>query len=204
MSGYDFTTRVRGALNRARDEATRHKHQYIGTEHLILGLLGEEDTLVSDTLDKLGVTSLALRSEVEDRIPAPSPETLRRSSIDLPYTPRARVVLEQAMAAARELNDGYVGTQHLLLGLIRENHGIAAQALAALGITEHAIKSEMQRILEGGAAVAEVAKKAISTSDTQIPLRIEVEVRYEDGTLAKRVFASKDEAIGFLSDKAND
>jgi ATP-dependent Clp protease ATP-binding subunit ClpC len=204
LSGYDFTTRVRSALNRARDEAKRHQHQYIGTEHLILGLLGEEDTLVSDALGKLGVTELALRTEVEDRIPVPSPETLRRSSIDLPYTARARVVLEQAMAAARELNDGYVGTQHLLLGLIRENHGIAAQALAALGITETTIKSEMQRILEGGAAVAVGAVQSSRASDTQIPIRIEVEVRYEDGTLAKRVFASKDEAIGFLSDKARE
>jgi ATP-dependent Clp protease ATP-binding subunit ClpC len=201
LSSYDFTTRVRNALNRARDEAKRHQHQYIGTEHLLLGLLGEEDTLVSDALGKLGVTELALRTEVEDRIPVPSPEAPRRSSIDLPYTPRARVVLEQSMAVARELNDGYVGSQHLLLGLIRENHGIAAQALAAKGITETAIKSEMQRILDGGAAV--VARNAAS-SDTQIPIRIEVEVRYEDGTLAKRVFASKDEAIGFLSDKARE
>src|SRR3954463_12710311 len=126
LGGYDFTTRVRSALNRARDEARRHQHHYIGTEHLILGLLDEEDTLVSDALEKLGVKSLALRSEIEDRIPVPTPDALRPSSIDLPYTARARVVLEQAMASARELNDGYVGTQHLLLGLIRERHGIAA------------------------------------------------------------------------------
>jgi ATP-dependent Clp protease ATP-binding subunit ClpC len=201
LGGYDFTTRVRSALNRARDEAKRHQHQYIGTEHLILGLLGEEDTLVSEALEKLGVTSLALRTEVEDRIPVPTPEALRRSSIDLPYTSRARVVLEQAMAAARELNDGYVGSQHLLLGLIRENHGIAAQALSAMGITELAISQEMQRILEGADGVTAVAAQPIQHSDTQIPIRIEVEVRYEDGTLAKRIFASKDEAIGFLSDK---
>jgi ATP-dependent Clp protease ATP-binding subunit ClpC len=201
LGGYDFTTRVRSALNRARDEARRHQHQYIGTEHLMLGLLGEDDTLVSDALAKLGVTPLALRTQVEDRIPVPAPDALRRSSIDLPYTSRARVVLEQAMAAARELNDGYVGTQHLLLGLIRENHGIAAQALSAMGITEPAIRQEMQRILEGPAPVADVADESVKHSDTQIPIRIEVEVRYEDGTLAKRVFASKDEAIGFLSDK---
>ena len=201
MGGYDFTTRVRGALNRARDEAKRHQHQYIGTEHLILGLLGEEDTLVSDALAKLGVSPLTLRSEVEDRIPVPTPDAMRRTSIDLPYTPRARVVLEQAMAAARELGDGYVGSQHLLLGLVRESHGIAAQALLSLGVTEQAIHREMQQILEGGSAIAEVGQGAGEQSDTQIPIRIEVEVRYGDGTLAKRVFASKDEAIGFLKDK---
>ena len=204
MGGYDFTTRVRSALNRARDEARRHQHQYVGTEHLILGLLGEDDTLVSDALEKLGVTPLALRTQVEDRIPIPTPDALRRSSIDLPYTSRARVVLEQAMAAARELNDGYVGTQHLLLGLIRESHGIAAQALLATGITEPAIREEMQKILAGGPVVGEVAAEIYQPSDTQIPIRIEVEVRYGDGSLAKRVFASTDEAIGFLSDKARE
>jgi ATP-dependent Clp protease ATP-binding subunit ClpC len=198
--GYDFTTRVRSALNRARDEAKRHQHQYIGTEHLILGLLGEDDTLVSDALRRLGVSPTALRTEVEDRIPSPTADALRQSSIDLPYTSRARVVLEQAMAAARELNDGYVGTQHLLLGLIRENHGIAAQAMLAMGVTEPAISREMRSILERGATIAEATATPVQNSDTQMPIRIEVEVRYQDGRLAKRVFASKDEAIGFLSD----
>ena len=204
MGGYDFTTRVRGALNRARDEARRHQHQYIGTEHLMLGLLSEEDTLVSDALVNLGVTPVALRTEVEDRIPVPAPDALRRSSIDLPYTARARVVLEQAMAAARELGDGYVGTQHLLLGLVRENHGIAAQALLAMGITEPGIRREMTQILKGGAVAADAPDQATRNSDTQIPIRIEVEVRYGDGTLAKRVFASRDDAIGFLNDKASE
>jgi ATP-dependent Clp protease ATP-binding subunit ClpA len=121
---------------------------------------------------------------------------------DLPYSPRARVVLDQAIAVAHEFGDGYVGTQHLLLGLIRERHGIAAQALTDAGLTEARLRREIVRLLQGEGVAAMLDDVEREQTDTQVPLSIAVEVRYEDGTLAKKIFASKDAAIGFLRDKA--
>src|ERR1700682_1641826 len=94
---------------------------------------------------------------------------------DLPYTPRARVVLDQAISAAHEFGDGYVGTQHLLLGLIRENLGIAAQAMASMGWTELHLRREIVRLLQGE-GVAAMIDVPPSQSDTQVPLSIAVEV----------------------------
>ena len=107
MSGYDFTTRVRGALIKAREEAQRRHHEFVGTEHLIIGLLAEEDALVMDVLDNLGVNPMALQQAVEQRITDGRPGRAKIIS-DLPYTPRARVVLDQAIATAHEFGDGYV------------------------------------------------------------------------------------------------
>jgi len=199
VGGYDFTTRVRGALIKAREEAQRRNHENVGTEHLLLGLLGEEDALVMDVLENLGANPMALQQVVEQRL-TDSP-IARRSTTDLPYTPRARVVLDQAIATAHEFGDGYVGTQHLLLGLMRERQGIAAQALTAAGLTEPRLRREIVRTLQGEGVAAMLDDAEMESTDTQVPLSIAVEVRYEDGTLAKKIFASKDAAIGFLRDK---
>ena len=201
MSGYDFTNRVRGALIKAREEAERRQHDHVGTEHLMLGLLGEEDALVMDVLENLGVNPMVLQQTIEQRIS--NGRAVRGKTIaDLPYTPRARVVLDQAIAAAHEFGDGYVGTQHLLLGMIRERHGIAAQELTAAGLTEPRLRREIVRLLQGEGVAAMLDDVGPDQTDTQVPLSIAVEVRYEDGTLAKKIFASKDAAIGFLRDKA--
>jgi ATP-dependent Clp protease ATP-binding subunit ClpA len=200
LSGYDFTTRVRGALIKAREEAQRRHHEYVGTEHLFIGLLAEEDALVMDVLDNLGVNPMAVQQAVEQRVTDGRPGRAKNIA-DLPYTPRARVVLDQAIATAHEFGDGYVGTQHLLLGLMRERHGIAAQELTAAGLTEPRLHREIVRLLQGEGVAAMLDDVTTETTDTQVPLSIAVEVRYEDGTLAKKVFASKDAAIGFLRDK---
>jgi ATP-dependent Clp protease ATP-binding subunit ClpA len=112
------------------------------------------------------------------------------------------VVLDQAIATAHEFGDGYVGTQHLLLGLIRETHGIAAQSLVAAGLTEPRLKREVVRLLQGEGVAAMLDDTASEPVETQVPLSIAVEVRYEDGTLAKKIFASKDAAIGFLRESS--
>lgn len=199
MGGYDFTSRVRGALIKAREEAQHRHHEHVGTEHLLLGLLAEEDTLVADVLENLGANPMALQQAVEQTVTNGQADRVKKSH-DLPYTPRARVVLDQAISAAHEFGDGYVGTQHLLLGLIRERHGIAAQALTTAGLTEPKLHHEIVRLLQGE-AVAAMLDDETSATDTQVPLSIAVEVRYEDGTLAKKIFDSKDAAIGFLRDK---
>jgi ATP-dependent Clp protease ATP-binding subunit ClpC len=200
LGGYDFTSRVRGSLIKAREDAQRRHHEYVGTEHLLLGLLAEEDALVMDVLDSLGANPMVLQQSVEQRLTDGQPGRVRGVT-DLPYTARARVVLDQAIATAHEFGDGYVGSQHLLLGLIRETHGIAAQSLAAAGLTEPRLRREVVRMLQGEGVAATLDDVPAEPAETQVPLSIAVEVRYGDGTLAKKVFASKDAAIGFLRDK---
>jgi ATP-dependent Clp protease ATP-binding subunit ClpC len=197
LAGYDFTYRVRGALIKAREEARLRHHEQVGTEHLLLGLLAEEDTLVMDVLENLGAGPIDLQTAVELMITDGKP-TGRAQTPDLPYTPRARVVLDQAISTAHEFGDGYVGTQHLLLGLIREQHGVAARAMTTAGLTEPVLRREVVRLLQGEGVAAMID---VPQSDTQVPLSIAVEVHYGDGSTAKKVFTSKDEAIGFLRDK---
>jgi ATP-dependent Clp protease ATP-binding subunit ClpA len=204
LPGYDFTQRVRGALIKAREEAHRRHHEYVGTEHLLIGLLEEDDALVMDVLENLGARPYEIRATVEHLIQNGAASQKPRLP-DLPYTPRARIVLDQSIAVAHEFGDGYVGTQHLLLGLIRENQGLAAQALAAAGLTEPLLRREIVRLLQGeGVAAALDIDTSAQRGETQVPLSIAVEVRYEDGTLAKKVFTSPSEAIGFLREKALD
>ncbi|HET9634704.1 MAG TPA: Clp protease N-terminal domain-containing protein [Gemmatimonadaceae bacterium] len=201
MAGYDFTTRVRGALIKAREEAHRRNHEYVGTEHLLLGLLREDDALVMDVLDNLGASSARVRDIVDGMIEN-GPPTTRSRIPDLPYTPRARVVLDQAIAVAHEFGDGYVGTQHLLLGLIRERQSIGALALVNAGLSEASLRREIVRLLQGEAVADALDGDADrSREETQVPLSFAVEVRYEDGTLAKKTFTSRDEAIGFIRDR---
>jgi ATP-dependent Clp protease ATP-binding subunit ClpC len=204
LSGYDFTQRVRDALIKAREEAHRRNHEYVGTEHLLLGLLEEEDALVMDVLENLGARPWEIHAAIE-RVVQNGQPTMRARLPDLPYEARARVVLDQAIAVAHEFGDGYVGTQHLLLGVIRERQGIAAQALLAAGLTEPTLRREIVRLLQGeGVAAALDIDFADRRDETQVPLSIAVEVRYEDGTLAKKVFTSPTEAIGFLRDKSGE
>jgi ATP-dependent Clp protease ATP-binding subunit ClpC len=204
LPGYDFTQRVRDALIKAREEAHRRDHEYVGTEHLLLGLLEEEDALVMDVLENLGARPSEIEAAVE-RVVQNGQPSMRARLPDLPYEARARVVLDQAIAVAHEFGDGYVGTQHLLLGLIRERQGIAAQALMSAGLTEPTLRREIVRLLQGeGVAAALDIDTAEQRDETQVPLSIAVEVRYEDGTLAKKVFTSPTEAIGFLRDKSGE
>ena len=201
MAGYDFTTRVRGALIKAREEAHRRNHEYVGTEHLLLGLLAEDDTLVMDVLENLGTSAMQLLGIVDSMIDN-GPPTARPRIPDLPYTPRARVVLDQAISVAHEFGDGYVGTQHLLLGIVRERQSIAAIALSKAGLSEASLRREIVRLLQGEAvADALEIESGRDHGETQVPLSIAVEVRYEDGTLAKKTFTSQDEALAFIRDR---
>jgi ATP-dependent Clp protease ATP-binding subunit ClpC len=201
LAGYDFTTRVRGALIKARDEAHRRNHDYVGTEHLLLGLLAEDDTLVMDVLENLGASPIKIQAIVDGMI-GDGPVSPRSRLPDLPYTPRARVVLDQAISVAHEFGDGYVGTQHLLLGIMRERQSIGALALANAGLSEQLLRREIVRLVQGeGVAEALDADFGRQRADTQVPLSIAVEVRYEDGSLAKKTFTSQDEALAFIRER---
>jgi ATP-dependent Clp protease ATP-binding subunit ClpC len=176
----------------------------VGTEHLLLGLLEEEDALVMDVLENLGARPWEIRASVDQVVQNGEPSTRPRVQ-DLPYEARARVVLDQAIAVAHEFGDGYVGTQHLLLGLVRERQGIAARSLTAAGLTEPILRHEIVRLLQGeGVAAALDIDAGERVGELQVPLSIAVEVRYEDGTSAKKIFTSPTEAIGFLRERSKE
>ena len=144
MNGYNFTERVRKVLAMAREEAARLQHEYIGTEHILLGLLREGEGVAATVLQNLHIDFDELQLDVEGIVKKGKGEP---TGPDLPYTSRAKKVLELAMTEARELNHAYVGTEHLLLGLLREHSGIGAQVLIDRGVTLDTARAEVLRIL---------------------------------------------------------
>ena len=146
MNGYNFTDRVRKVLQMAREEAARLHHEYVGTEHILLGLIREGEGVAAAVLTNLNVDLEEIQQKIEETVKkgkAPA----AAGPPDLPYTSRAKKVLELAMAEARELNHSYVGTEHLLLGLLREEKGIAAQVLTDAGVNLEQARAETLRLL---------------------------------------------------------
>src|SRR4026208_741625 len=154
MNGYNFTERGRNALARAREEAERLRHEYVGTEHILLGLIREGEGVAAAVLQNLSVDLDEIQQKIEETVK--KGKAAAATGPDLPYTSRAKKVLELAMGEARDLSHGYVGTEHLLLGLRREEKGIAAQVLTDAGVNPDAAKAETLRLLgtempQGGA-----------------------------------------------------
>ena len=148
MNGYNFTDRVRTVLQLAREEAARLHHEYVGTEHLLLGLIREGDGVAAAVLTNLNVDLSETKQKIEENVKEGQPTA--SVGPDLPYTSRAKKVIELAMSEARELNHSYVGTEHLLLGLLREEKGIAAQVLTHYaGVTLETARAETLRLLGG-------------------------------------------------------
>ena len=151
---YNFTDRVRKVLAMAREEAIRLQHDYVGTEHILLGLIREGEGVAAAVLQNLSVDLEQIHERVE--------ESVRKGKAtialgELPYTSRAKKVLEFAMAEAREFNHSYVGTEHLLLGLLREEKGIAAQVLNSLGVTLDEARGETLKVLGSDVSPSEPA-----------------------------------------------
>ncbi len=145
MNGYNFTERVRKVLAMAREEAARLHHEYVGTEHILLGLIREGEGVAATVLQNLNVELDEVQQKIEETVR--KGKAVQATGPDLPYTSRAKKVLELAMAEARELSHSYVGTEHLLLGLLREEKGIAAQVLTEAGVSLEAARAETLRIL---------------------------------------------------------
>ena len=145
MNGYNFTDRVRKVLQMAREEAARLHHEYVGTEHILLGLIREGEGVAAAVLTNLAVDLEEIQQKIEETVKKGKAGTV--TGPDLPYTSRAKKVLELAMAEARELNHSYVGTEHLLLGLLREEKGIAAQVLNDAGVSLEQSRAETLRLL---------------------------------------------------------
>ncbi|MBA3645365.1 MAG: ATP-dependent Clp protease ATP-binding subunit [Gemmatimonadaceae bacterium] len=145
MNGYNFTERVRKVLAMAREEAQRLKHEYVGTEHILLGLIREGEGVAAAVLQNLSVDLDEIQQKIEETVK--KGKAAAATGPDLPYTSRAKKVLELAMGEARDLSHGYVGTEHLLLGLLREEKGIAAQVLSDAGVNLDAARVETLRLL---------------------------------------------------------
>jgi ATP-dependent Clp protease ATP-binding subunit ClpC len=145
MNGYNFTDRVRKVLQMAREEAARLHHEYVGTEHILLGLIREGEGVAAAVLTNLNVELDEVQQKIEETVK--KGKAAASTGPDLPYTSRAKKVLELAMTEARELNHSYVGTEHLLLGLLREEKGIAAQVLNDAGVTLEQSRAETLRLL---------------------------------------------------------
>src|SRR6188472_3894018 len=143
-----FTDRARKVMQLANQEAQRFNHEYIGTEHILLGLVKEGSGVAANVLKNLDVDLRKIRLEVE-KIVQSGPDMVTMGK--LPQTPRAKKVIEYAMEEARNLNHNYVGTEHLLLGLIREQEGVAAQVLMNLGLKLEDVREEVLNLLGHGA-----------------------------------------------------
>ena len=139
-----FTDRARKVMALANQEAQRFNHEYVGTEHILLGLVKEGQGVAANVLHNLQVDLKKIRLEVEKIVKSgPNMVTMGK----LPQTPRAKKVIEFAIEEARNLGHNYVGTEHLLLGLLREHDGVAAQVLMNLGLKLDDVRAEVLNIL---------------------------------------------------------
>ncbi len=140
-----FTDRARRTVVLAQEEARLLQHNYIGTEHLLLGLIHEGEGVAAKTLESLGIGLEAVRQQVEEIIGRGQ----HAPSGHIPFTPRAKKVLELGLREAIQLGHNYIGTEHILLGLIREGDGVAAQVLVRLGADLNRTRQRVIEVLHG-------------------------------------------------------
>ena len=141
-----FTDRARDAMGFAQDEARRLGHNYLGTEHLLLGLVRKRDGVAGKVLRRMGVRLPAVRSAVESVIGRGA----ATAAGEMRMTPRAKKVLDLAVKESGRLRHNYVGTEHLLLGIVREGEGVAAGILGRLGVTHEKVRAEVLRMIGPG------------------------------------------------------
>jgi len=139
-----FTERARKVIILAKEEARRFNHDYIGTEHILLGLIKEGESVATAVLQNMGLSLDTVRLEVEKLVQF-GPSTI--VSGDIPFTPKAKKVIELAMDEARRLGHNYIGTEHLLLGLIKEGEGVASHVLQNIGLDINKVRSEVIKLL---------------------------------------------------------
>ena len=154
-----FTERARKVIVLAKEEAKRFNHDYIGTEHLLLGLIREGEGVAAAVLQKLGLDLESIRIEIE-KVVQPGPQTQVMG--DIPFTPRSKKALELAAEEARALGHNYIGTEHLLLGLIREGEGVAYRVFLNMGVDLERVRNEVMELLGSGIpgfGTQETAKK---------------------------------------------
>lgn len=139
-----YTPRARQAVVLAQEAAREHHHNYIGTEHVLLGVIGEREGLAVKAIEACGVTAESLREAVVARLGEPSEELPAL----IPFIAKAKKALELTLREALRFGHNYVGTEHLLLGLIAEDTGLAAEVMRDQGLTDDRVRPELERILE--------------------------------------------------------
>ena len=142
-----FTDRARRVVVLAQEEARMLKHNYIGTEHILLGLIHEGEGVAAKALESLGISLEAVREQVQEIIG----QGQQAPSGHIPFTPRAKKVLELSLREALQLGHNYIGTEHILLGLIREGEGLAARVLVDAGVDLSAVRRATLRSLDDAA-----------------------------------------------------
>ena len=168
-----FTDRARRVVVLAQEEARMLNHNYIGTEHILLGLIHEGEGVAAKALESLGISLEGVRQQVEEIIG----QGQQAPSGHIPFTPRAKKVLELSLREALQLGHNYIGTEHILLGLIREGEGVAAQVLVKLGADLNRVRQQVIQLLSGyqgkepAAAGAAAGEAAPSTSPGARPVR---------------------------------
>jgi len=143
-----FTDRARRVVVLAQEEARLLNHSYIGTEHILLGLIHEGEGIAAKALESLGISLEAVRNQVEEIIGQGGSSP----SGHIPFTPRAKKVLELSLREALQLGHNYIGTEHILLGLIREGEGVAAQVLVKLGADLSRVRQQVLQLPSGSPA----------------------------------------------------
>ena len=163
-----FTDRARRVVVLAQEEARMLNHNYIGTEHILLGLIHEGEGVAAKALEAMGISLEAVRSQVEEIIG----QGQQAPSGHIPFTPRAKKVLELSLREALQLGHNYIGTEHILLGLIREGEGVAAQVLVKLGADLNRVRQQVIQLLSGYQGKEAVASSgpAEGTASTSLVL----------------------------------
>ncbi len=161
-----FTDRARRVVVLAQEEARMLNHNYIGTEHILLGLIHEGEGVAAKALESLGISPEAVRSQVEEIIG----QGQQAPSGHIPFTPRAKKVLELSLREALQLGHNYIGTEHILLGLIREGEGVAAQVLVKLGADLNKVRQQVIQLLNGYQAKEPAGTATEATPSTSLVL----------------------------------
>ena len=185
-----FSERARRVLSLAQEEAQRFNHNYIGTEHILLGLVRENEGTAAKALGGLGIELNKIRSAVEFIIG--KGDTAASGEIGL--TPRAKKVIELAVDEARRLNHHYIGTEHLLIGLMREGEGVAAGVLESLGVTLDKVRGETNSVLNKDARSSKRRSggKATTKTPTLDQLGVDLTEKANDGKLDPTVGREKE------------
>jgi ATP-dependent Clp protease ATP-binding subunit ClpC len=160
-----FTDRARRVVVLAQEEARMLNHNYIGTEHILLGLIHEGEGVAAKALESLGISLEAVRQQVEEIIG----QGQEAPSGHIPFTPRAKKVLELSLRESRQLGHDYIGTEHILLGLIREGEGVAAQVLVKLGADLNRVRQRVIELLHSRRGEADPPASAASPRQRGLP-----------------------------------
>jgi len=188
-----FTDRARRVVVLAQEEARMLNHNYIGTEHILLGLVREGDGVAAKALESLNISLVAVRQQVEEIIGQGQAAPMGH----IPFTPRAKKVLELALREALQLGHNYIGTEHILLGLVREGEGVASQVLHKLGADLNRVRQTVIQLLSGYTAGVDTASKAEGETEIAELTREmgRVSELPEDAPTCSNCFAALDETL---------